>query len=85
MYIVDGISSMSTMAVVLCAQLKGQANRWATEVNDRRSLAFFYFERAKIRKGISYCRLELSLSYVPRNTLTFIIIIMHRRYTTFID
>ncbi len=46
MYIADGISSMSTMAVLLYAQLKGQANRWATGMNDGRSLAFFLFRQS---------------------------------------
>jgi len=41
MYTAEDISSMSTMAALLCTQLKGQANRWATGVNGRRSLTFF--------------------------------------------
>lgn len=41
MFFVEDISSMSTMTAFVCAQLKGQANRWATGVNDRRSLFVF--------------------------------------------
>lgn len=75
-YIDDGISSMSTMAAVLYAQLKGQANRWATRVNVRRSLFFFYFESADRRKRIRDCRFKLSPLYVSRYSLTLIIIII---------
>jgi hypothetical protein len=42
MYTDEDLSSMSTMAALLCAQLKGQANRCATRLNGRRSLTFFF-------------------------------------------
>ncbi len=45
MYTAEDITSMSTMAAVLCTQLKGQANRWATGVNGRRSLTFLLLFR----------------------------------------
>jgi hypothetical protein len=52
MYTAEDISSMSTMAAFVCAQLKGHANRWATGMNDRRSLTFFISKELKLGRGL---------------------------------